>query len=715
MSAVPDHRPTAPSGITGHFRTLLERSGDLSFLLSRAGHVRYANPTIQRVLGHRVLGIRGTPFAQLLHPTDAGPVLAVLGSFGDGGEPTPIGEARLRHEDGSFRWFDLVASDLLSHSGIEGILVEARDTTDRRRAEDALRAREERYALAALGANDGLWDWDLLRGSAYFSGRWRAMLGCRDHEVVGRIEEWTARIAPEDRPHVMAEIEAHVKGQSAHFENEHRLLRPDGRHLWVLMRGLVVRDAAGLPVRMAGSCTDITRRKRAEEELQQAALRDVLTGLANRAVLQERLERRLAGSRTRPGDRFALLYLDLDDFKTVNDGLGHLAGDTMLIEVGRRLSACVRPLDIVCRLGGDEFCILLEAITGAEDALRAAERVTAALREPMEVAGAEVFAGTSVGIALGPGDYHTPEEMLRDADTALYRAKGEGRGGCRLFDAEMHARVVAQLQLESDLRRAWDRGEFDVHFQPVIDVSTGGIAGFEALARWRHPTRGLVMPDGFLASLEEMNLLPELDRLVLRRSLAHAARWAGDGAGPWVSVNISPRQLQRPNFLAMVKEALAEVPLPPGALKLEITESALMGHGEGTVRLMRELSALGVEFFLDDFGTGYSSLSYLHRLPIQALKIDRSFTAELGTSRAVPPVIQAIFHLALGLDLLLIAEGVETGAQSAALLHLGCRFQQGHHLSRPLEPDAADLAVSEVRRAAAPAWRNGQMPAVPLP
>jgi predicted signal transduction protein with EAL and GGDEF domain len=350
----------------------------------------------------------------------------------------------------------------------------------------------------------------------------------------------------------------------------------------------------------------------------------------------------------------------------------------------------------VSRLGGDEFCLLLETIDGPDDAMRAAERVAAALRAPFHLAGQEVYTGASVGIAIGPGTYAGPEDVLRDADTALYRAKSEGRGGCRLFDAEMHARVVTQLKLESDLRRATDRGEFLVYLQPVVEAGTARIVGFEALARWRHPTRGLLGPGEFLSSLEDMGLLPELDRFILRRSAELVAGWGRrfPRREPWVSVNISPRQLERPGFAQMIRTTLEDAGLPGTSLKLEITESALMGQSELIVQTMRDLAQLGVEFFLDDFGTGYSSLSYLHRLPIHALKIDRGFTAELGRGRGLPPVIQAIFHLALGLDLLLIAEGVETKAQADALLRLGCRFQQGHHFALPLSAEEAERLLT---------------------
>ena len=391
-------------------------------------------------------------------------------------------------------------------------------------AQEALRESEERYALAARGANDGLWDWNLMTGAVYFSPRWKAMLGFQENEIEDRLEEWLDRIHDADRERVQQEIDAHQKGLTPHFESEHRLLHKDGGFRWMLSRGLAVHDATGKALRMAGSQTDITERK----------VSDPLTGLPNRLLFIDRLGRLIKHSKRRKDHLFAVLFMDLDGFKMINDSLGHLAGDQLLVGVASRLEKCLRSSDTVARLGetftvarlgGDEFTILLDDIKEPDDANRAAERLMKALAPPFLLAGKEIFTSISIGIALSNTAYEEPEDMLRDADTAMYRAKSLGKARFEVFDADMRASVMARLQLETDLRRALERNEFRNFYQPIVALDSGQVVGFEALVRWQHPTRGMIGPEEFIFVAEETGLIRDLGWWSLREACRQMSTW----------------------------------------------------------------------------------------------------------------------------------------------------------------------------------------------
>ncbi len=396
---------------------------------------------------------------------------------------------------------------------------------ERAKFEAALRESEERYALAASGANDGLWDWRLRPGEIYYSPRWKSMLGYAEDEIGDAPEEWLGRVHPEDEVRLRSEIEAHTRDGGAHFEVEHRVLHKDGDYRWVLCRGMAVRDGEGRIIRMAGSLTDITERKLTAERLVHDALHDSLTGLPNRALFMDRLGHALDRAARHPEFSFAVIFIDLDRFKMVNDSFGHAAGDALLAEVAARLCACLRAGDTVARLGGDEFTVLVEDLEHARDATAAAERIQSQFARPFELGGHEVFASASVGVALSAIGYARPEDILRDANTAMHRAKAQGRACHRVFDMTMHTQAAALLQLETDLRRAVEREEFTVCYQPIVSLGSGRIMGVEALVRWRHPERGLLTPDEFIGVAEETGVIIEIDRWVLTESCRRLRRW----------------------------------------------------------------------------------------------------------------------------------------------------------------------------------------------
>jgi len=572
---------------------------------------------------------------------------------------------------------------------VQGI---ARDVTERQKTAQALRESEERYALAAQGSNDGLWDWDLPNRRIFFSPRWKQQLGIADGEMGDSPDDWFNRVHPDDRQGLTGDLGLHLDGRTPHLESEHRVRHVDGSWRWMLVRGAAVRDAAGKAYRLAGSQTDITARKTAEEKLLHDALHDGLTGLPNRALFLDRLGQAMAFSRRREDFRFAVLFLDVDRFKTVNDSLGHTQGDVLLVQVARRLQRCARPGDTVARLGGDEFALLLEDFADRDEPLRTAERVQEALSAAFDLDGTEVFVSASIGVAAGAPSYARPEEVLRDADTAMYRAKDQGRARHAVFQPAMHAHARARLQLETDLRRGIERGELRLRYQPIVSLYSGQISGCEALVVWDHPTRGTIPPNDFIPSAEETGLIVPLGSWALMRACADAKAWNDaiprGQPGVSVSVNLSARQLLRPELLDEVRAALAESGLPAPRLRLEVTESVIMEHAGPAAVLLGQLKNLNVHLLLDDFGTGYSSLSYLHNFRFDTLKIDRSFVARIEQSAKQAEIVRTIVSLSHALSMEVIAEGVENPAQVQQLQMLHVQSAQGYWFSRPLDARA---------------------------
>jgi diguanylate cyclase (GGDEF)-like protein/PAS domain S-box-containing protein len=610
-------------------------------------------------------------------------------------DPSRPRDGALHRSDGSWQPFE-VTSRIVQLHGRMLILSVFRDMTERFESEAALRASEERYALAVEGAHGGLWDWDVKEGVIEFSPRWKSMLGYEVHEIGATPGEWMRRVHPDDVDQMKAALNAHMEGHSPEFEDEHRLRCKDGRWMWVLSRGLAVRDGGGWAVRMAGSIVDITQRKAIEEKLLRAAFHDTLTGLPNRALFMDRLTQVLARGRRIPESRIAVLFLDIDRFKVVNDSLGHAVGDQLLVAIARRLERCIRPTDTVARLGGDEFCVLLQEVGGVRGATRVADRVQRELARPFRLVGHEVFATASIGIALGT-EQDEAQTLLRNADLAMYQAKSNGKARHEVFDHVMHSKALELLQLETDLRRALDRQEFRVHLQPLIELKDGTLSGFEALVRWEHPDKGLVSPGEFLPVAEETGLVVPMGSWVLKRSCQLLAEWRERGAPEHLSiaVNLAGRQLEQPDLVDEVASVLRETGIEPGTLTLEITENVVMKRGDRAVETLVELKELGVHLHMDDFGTGLASLAYLRRFPVDTLKIDRSFVSGMTEEVEDEEIVRTIVTLARNLKLGVIAEGIETRGQLELLRQLGCELGQGYLISRPVPEDKAAAMVFE--------------------
>jgi diguanylate cyclase (GGDEF)-like protein/PAS domain S-box-containing protein len=561
-----------------------------------------------------------------------------------------------------------------------------------KRVEVILRESEERYASIARIVNNGVWDWNLETNEIYFSSQWKAMLGYQEDEIGNRPDDWFIRLHPEDRDRVQQEIAHHCEGLAACFESQYRLLHQDGSYRWMLGCGLVSRDAAGKANRLVGSQTDITIRKIREDRLLHNALHDGLTGLANRGLFMERLKHALALTKRHEEYRFAVVFLDLDRFKVINDSLGHIAGDQLLITISHRLKGCLRFTDTCARLGGDEFAILLEYAQDDRETIKVVERMQHLLKAPFQLNGQEIFANASIGVILSTLGYEKPEDLLRDADTAMYRAKALGRGRYEVFTQEMHEHAVSLLQLETDLRRAIERHEFLVFYQPVMELRTSRITGFEALVRWQHPERGLVSPAEFIPVAEETGLILTIGRWVLSEACKQMKQWQHQyptSSPLTISVNLSRRQFSQPDLVQQIEKILQETELEPRCLKLEITESAIMEDANSATGMMQQLKTLGVQLVMDDFGTGYSSLSHLHLFPIDTLKIDPSFVHKADTDLEKVEIIRTVISLAWNLGIDVVAEGIETKRQMSQLKLLKCDLAQGYLFSRPLTSEAA--------------------------
>ncbi len=599
----------------------------------------------------------------------------------------------VKDENEAARAVRLGAQDYLIKREVETALLirSIRYAIERQRAEEALRESEERYALAVAGANDGLWDWHVTKNVVYFSPRWKAILGFKSREFRDRLEDWFDRVHPEDLDELKSALNEHLIQGVAHFKHEHRVRNKGGQYLWVLCRGLAVRDESGTAYRIAGSLTDISARKRAEAQLRHDAMHDALTRLPNRTLYLDRLDIALRRYHRNKDKQFAVLFFDLDRFKNVNDSLGHSIGDELLLAAAKRLQQFLRPGDTLARLGGDEFAILLNDLEGLADAQQVAERIHELLAREFTIGGHEVYTSASIGIALSASHYQRPEEMLRDADLAMYQAKRSGDVAAEVFDSDMHQSAIAVLKLETDLRRAVERQEFVLHYQPIVSLATERIIGFEALLRWQHPERGLLHPEQFIGAAEETGLIVPICWLGLHEACLQLREWQyrfPTHPPLSVSINISGKLFLQARMAERVLAALAECGLSPECLHLEITESAMLDHREAALAELRALRQAGIELHVDDFGTGYSSLTYLQRFSYDSLKIDRSFVGNVLRTEETNAIVKAIIALGKMLGMNVIAEGVETREQLLWLREAQCPQGQGFWFSEPLDSAA---------------------------
>jgi diguanylate cyclase (GGDEF)-like protein/PAS domain S-box-containing protein len=579
------------------------------------------------------------------------------------------------------------AADYLVKADITPAMVERsiRYTLNHTRTLAALKEKEQQYALVTQAANDGIWDWNWQTQTIYFSPRWLAILGYESDELQPTPQEWIDRIHSEDKIRFEAELKQHLSGENAVFRSEYRIRHKDDSYRWVLSQGMAVRDALGCILRVAGSQTDLTHH---------VALFDQLTGLPSRALFLEQLKRAFSRTERQSEYQLAVLFLDCDRFKVVNDSLGHAIGDQLLQAVAQRLEESLRPGDVVARLGGDEFAILLENLQSHQDAEYIATRINQALVRPFTLNGHTVYISGSIGIAFNA--VHTqetkpqqPEDLLRDADTAMYRAKAAGKSQYAVFEGTMHEQAQRTLQLETDLRRAIEAKQFRLFYQPIWSLTTNRITGFEALIRWVHPERGLVSPAEFIPIAEETGLILPIGQWVIKEACRQMNVWRERflAAQPLtVSVNLSARQFSQPNLVSQIQATLDRSKFPPHRFKIEITETMIVENRQTAVLILTQLQTLGVQIQVDDFGTGYSSLSVLHNLPLDTLKIDISFIRLLETDPENAEIVKVIIKLAQNLGMVAIAEGVETQAQLRHLKALGCDFAQGYLLAKPLPP-----------------------------
>jgi len=552
------------------------------------------------------------------------------------------------------------------------------------RIEKKLKDSEERYVLATRGANDGLWDWDLDAHRIYFSPRWMSMLGYNDEEIKQSPREWFSRLHPQDSTRVKREIAAHIKGQSPHFESEYRILCKDGSYRWMLTRGLALRDGLGKAHRMAGSQTDITERK----------VYDPLTGLPNLTLFMDRIQSAADRNRRYPEHCFSVLSLCLDDLPVIN-GLTFALKDQLLAQVARRLTEAIQPGDTVASLGEDIFGVLLAEVRNATDATRVAATILNKLSEAFDVNGQEVYVHSSIGIAVSTSGRSLAENLLCDAKTAMHRAKMSGKSQMEIFDENMRAHVAARVQREADLRRAVDRGDFVVHYQPIVSLANGRISGFEALVRWRHRD-GVLLPKDFIPLAEQTGLIIPIERYVLRRAMEQMREWDSKfrfHSPLTISVNLSAQHYSERDLVDEITELLKTTGFDSRYLKLEITESALMLDTDIVSSTLARLNDLQIQLAMDDFGTGYSSLSYLHQFPIKTLKIDRSFVKNLGLKNETRKIVQTIVALGNNLGMDVTAEGVENPQQIAVLQAFDCSHAQGYVFSKPLNEDAATVLL----------------------
>ncbi|CAN5446830.1 hypothetical protein BH09SUM1_BH09SUM1_05830 [soil metagenome] len=602
--------------------------------------------------------------------------------------------------DGQRRWIETVKGPVFGEDGVViGTTGIARDITQRKAAERALQDSEQRYALAARGANDGLWDWDIETGDAYFSARYKAILGCREGEIFPRIDEWLKRIHPSDIDRVRADIKLHFEGRTPHFQSEHRIVHKSGALVDALIRGVAVRRENGDAYRMAGSLTDITDRRKREAKTNYEALHDPLTGLPNSSLMMDRLSQAVRRRGRSTDYCFALLLIDIDNFQSINESVGHLAGDQMLAGVAQRLGLMLRSVDTVARLGGDEFAILLDGARGLSSVELIANRVLHSLAEPFELQDQKITATASIGVTIcGKNNEVQAPELLRQADLSLIEAKRQGRGRFTLFHPSLTDKGTAPLRVETDLRQALENNELTLHYQPIFSLSDRRVAGFEALLRWMHPTKGLLAPRDFMNASEETGMIIPIGEWVIVEACKQLRRWkeAMPELGPLsVSVNLSDRQFSDGRLLMEVEHAVRDAELLPGDFRVEITESVFMENPDETARLLAQLRKLGIHATLDDFGSGYSTLGYLQRFPLPRVKMDRMLVNCLNIGGREQDFIDTTLALGETLGIEVTAQGIETAEQLDELQKRGCLLGQGIFLCPALTAEEAEKLLGE--------------------
>ncbi len=674
------------------YRSLVELAPD-GVVVTSGNLIEYANPAAVRILragnARRLLGMKTEDF---IHPDQRARYLERRAYLEAGPGTTAVEERTLRCCDGSDVVVEVAGVSFLERGRL---VVQAvmRDVSEQRKARASLAEREKRFRDVLEASGEYVWETDIAWRYTFLSERIEAVLGHPRHEVIGRTPR---EFMPLGEAQAMEDWFAQrVKRGEGFRELVHRSLTKSGGVIWQSVTGVPVYDGAGKLVGYRGTGADITARKQAEERIRYLATRDALTGLPNRALLSDRADQAvLAAARSRGS--LALLFLDLDRFKLVNESLGHAAGDALLRAVAERLGTTLRRDDTLARIGGDEFVLLWNGLKSSQDAATPAQRALAILSRPFTIDGRMLSITASIGISVYPDDGRDFGELLKNADTAANHAKETGRNSFRFFSPELNARAVKRLEMENDLRHALARGELLLHWQPVVSSApgrAGQLAGAEVLLRWQHPQQGMLMPDSFIPVAEDCGLIRPLGQWTMERAVSQIGAWRRGRVGAeklWFALNVSAQELsQGEAYVAQLAEALAANKVPGRCIELEITERTLMSQLAQNVETLRKLGRLGVRVAIDDFGTGYSSLAYLRQLPIDKLKIDRSFLRELDAHPHDITIVQTIAAMAMALGLRIAAEGVESAAQLARLQAIGCDEWQGHHFSASL--DAADF------------------------
>ncbi len=678
------------------FRQIAENVREVFFLMSaKSDKILYINPAYETVWGRSRESLYENPQSWLLaiHPEDSLEALATLETQFRTGEEFEE-EYRIIRPDETIRWIWVRAFPVRNEAGsVDRFVGIAEDITERKEAEEAMRNREEQFRLMFEKAPIGMTITNLDGKFERVNKSLCDALGYKNEELLQlNLDCVIHEDDLKDSQQLRGKL---LEGESSDAQMEVRFLAKNGRFVDAIWQVVSIRDDWGEPLHLNNQIVDITARKQMERQLRHDALHDVLTGLPNRALFLDRLEHQLRKSNRNPNYLFAVLFLDLDRFKLVNDSVGHAIGDKLLIELGNRLVSCIRPTDTVARLGGDEFTILLENISGVQDAKDIADRIYQVLETPFNIEGYELFTTASIGIALSSEGYKCSADILRDADATMYSAKEQGKARYEIFDKSLHESAVKRLSLETDLRRGVERHEFCVYYQPITSLTTGKLEGFEALARWNHPERGLISPMEFIPVAEETGLIVPLGKWLLREACLQIRTWQIEHPAYTdlkISVNLSGKQLLESDLIEQIDLILQETGLASKHLKLEVTESILMENLDEATKMLLALRERDIQLSIDDFGTGYSSLSYLHRFPVNTLKIDRSFINEMQNNgnSAIVKVIVTLAHM-LNMDV--IAEGIETSSQLKELKSLNCEQGQGYLFAKPLNSKEAEALL----------------------
>ena len=629
------------------------------------------------------------------HPEDRASVEAGVAGSAALGQPFSL-QYRIVLGDGTVKWVQTTSSSISSdHRGNLrcGVVL---DITHSKRAEEQLRQSEERWKLALESTGDGVWDWHIQSGMEYYSRRYKEMYGYSEDKVWQQSDQFEDIVHPDDKEQLLRDQQAHFEGRTPTYRNEHRVRCSDGSWKWILSRGMVIsRDAQGKPVRMIGTHTDITEWKKSEALIWQQANYDPLTGLPNRRMLRDRLEQDIRKCK-HDGLQLAILFIDLDHFKEVNDTLGHDSGDLLLIEAADRIRHCVRDSDTVARMGGDEFTVVLSELSGAERLERILQKILGALSAAFQLGDEQVFISASIGITMYPADATEVESLFKNADQALYVAKGAGRNRFSFFTSALQEAAQTRVRLANDLRAALAEQQFRVVYQPIIDLGTGDIRKAEALIRWQHPTRGLISPTEFIPIAESSGLIIDIGEWVFRQAADQVVRWRELHHPHFqISVNKSPVQFHSDGSTRKSwAQHLQSLGLPGGSIAVEITEGLLLDTSATVTQQLMEMRQTGVQVSLDDFGTGYSSLTYLQKFEIDYIKIDQSFVRNLVPSSTDLALCKAIIVMAHELGMKVIAEGVETAQQRDLLVAAGCDHGQGYLFARPMSARDFDVFMA---------------------